>query len=181
MSVMIFVSAKPGQNALTRMPSGASAGPSARTRPTTACLLAPYTGSNAVAVSPAIEAVATIEPPPARRSAGIAACTPKTTPSRLMPIARRYFAMSKSSAMPHPVEIARVEERQVEPPVHLLGGLGRGQHLVVRRHVAAQEVAPDLVGDGLAAGLVHVEQDDGVTAPDQLPGDLGPEAGGARR
>jgi hypothetical protein len=41
MSVMIFVSAKPGQNALTVMFCGASAGPSARTSPTTACLLAP--------------------------------------------------------------------------------------------------------------------------------------------
>jgi O-acetyl-ADP-ribose deacetylase (regulator of RNase III) len=41
MSEMIRVSAKPGQKALTRIPCGCRAGPSARTSPTTACLFAP--------------------------------------------------------------------------------------------------------------------------------------------
>ena len=37
---MIADSAKPGQTALTRIPSASSAGASERTSPTTACLLA---------------------------------------------------------------------------------------------------------------------------------------------
>ena len=37
---MIADSAKPGQTALKRIPSSASAGPSERVSPTTACLLA---------------------------------------------------------------------------------------------------------------------------------------------
>ncbi len=37
---MIAVSANPGQTALMRMPSAARTGPSERTSPTTACLLA---------------------------------------------------------------------------------------------------------------------------------------------
>jgi hypothetical protein len=86
---MIADSAKPGQTALRRMPASASSGPSERLRPTTACLLAEYSGSYATPVRPASEDVATIAPPPRARSAGSAACRPNTTPSRLTPIARR--------------------------------------------------------------------------------------------
>src|SRR5437764_731835 len=43
--VMMSVSAYPGQMALTRTPSSAQAGPSARTSATTAALFAEYTGS----------------------------------------------------------------------------------------------------------------------------------------
>jgi hypothetical protein len=38
--------------------------------------------------SPASDAVATIAPPPRTFMGPISACTPKTTPSRLTPIAR---------------------------------------------------------------------------------------------
>ena len=57
------MSVKPGQSALSRMPRAASPGAAARTQPTTACFVAVYAGSNGIPVSPASEAVATIEPP----------------------------------------------------------------------------------------------------------------------
>ena len=55
---------KPGQSALSRMPRAASAGAAPRTQPTTACFVAVYAGSCGMPVSPASDAVATIEPPP---------------------------------------------------------------------------------------------------------------------
>jgi hypothetical protein len=46
------------------MPRAASAGAAPRTQPTTACFVAVYAGSCGMPVSPASDAVATIEPPP---------------------------------------------------------------------------------------------------------------------
>ncbi len=88
-SAMMAVSANDGHSALIRMPVAAYSRPRDRTSPTTACLLATYTGSKAGATMPAMLAVATICPPPRAASAGRAAWTPKTTPSRFTPMARR--------------------------------------------------------------------------------------------
>ena len=62
-SATMGVSVKAGQSALSRIPREASPGAAARTRPTTACFVAAYTGSSGAATSPASDAVATIEPP----------------------------------------------------------------------------------------------------------------------
>jgi len=81
--MLIAVSANPGHSALTAKLSPASTGPRERARPTTACLVAQYTGSSGAAVSPARLAVKTIVPLPRAVRAGSAAWTPKTTPSTL--------------------------------------------------------------------------------------------------
>jgi hypothetical protein len=81
------VSTIPGQTALIEMPLAARVGATLRTNPTTACLVAAYTGSSDSPVSPASEAVQTIRPPVLITRASRR--TPKATPSTLTPNARR--------------------------------------------------------------------------------------------
>src|SRR5581483_5373285 len=81
-SSTIGVSVKPGQSAFSRMPRRSSPGAAVRTKPTTACFVAVYSGSKGIDVNPASDAVATIEPPRgiSRRAHSR---VPYTTPSRL--------------------------------------------------------------------------------------------------
>jgi hypothetical protein len=100
-----------------------------------------------VPVSPAIDAVATIEPPPRRRSAGQRGVHAEDhaveVDAHRPPVGEQVEVLVDAAAG----RDAGVEEHQVEPAVHLLGRLGRGHDLVVVRDVAAQEGAADLLGD----------------------------------
>ena len=91
------MSVKPGQSALIRIPCSASPGAAARTQPMTACFVAVYAGSNGIAVRPASEAVATIEPP-SGMSLRASSRVPRTTPSTFAPTIRRYSLSGRSAA-----------------------------------------------------------------------------------
>ena len=77
-----------GEIALTRTPNGARSLAALLTRPTTAAFVAEYTGMFGAPVTPAIEAVHTIAPPPpadtiASDTAASTATTPKTFTSMI--------------------------------------------------------------------------------------------------
>ncbi len=77
---------KPGQIALTRIPTGPSSSAADFTSPITPCLAAEYAADIRTPVSPAADAVTPTEPPPAARIACPAVCRPSSTPRRFTAI-----------------------------------------------------------------------------------------------
>ena len=78
--------------ALTRIPWRANSIAAVRVMPTTACLLAVYATRPGVPVSPAIDAVLTMAPPPWAFMAAPTCLRPSQTPFRLIAITRSNAA-----------------------------------------------------------------------------------------
>ena len=86
---------KPGETALTRMPYGARSRLAALTSPITAAFEAAYAGMFGAPFTPAVEAVATIEPPPPPATIDrAAAATTLKAPRALTSSTRRATAAS---------------------------------------------------------------------------------------
>ena len=97
----IGVSTAPGCTELTRMPSLAYWMAADLVNIRTAPLDALYTGLvEAWPISPDMEDVLTMEPPPARRISGMAALVPRKTPLALMSITRSHSSTVVSSRVP---------------------------------------------------------------------------------
>ena len=128
-----------------------------------------------------MEAVATIDPPPRPaqgRESGVHA-----EDDAVEVDAHRLAVGEQVEVLVDPAAgaDAGVEEGQVQPAEQLLRLRGGRQHLLEVADVGTQEVPAELLGDGPAALLVDVDEDDAVTAPDELAGDLRAEAGRATR
>ena len=138
----------PGSRGEAEAPARATAGRASASGPTTACSWLAACSDIGRRRCPAGErAVATVAPPPRARSSGSAACVPKTTPSRLTPIARpveREVEVAVDSAA---AAAARVQMDEVEPTAALDRERDRRAVRLEVGDVAGECVAADRRGD----------------------------------
>ena len=96
----IAVSMYPGQTALTRIPSRACPLAADFVRPMTPCLLALYAGARADPMTPTIEAVLTMAPPPCAAMWRISCLRQRHTPVKFTARIRSQSASASSVSDP---------------------------------------------------------------------------------
>ncbi len=116
----------------------------------------------------------------ARRIAGTTAFSPKTTPSMLTPIARRYSSRSKMLGQPAAGRDAGVEEGQVEP-AELARPRRRPRPRSPRGRLtsASHELGPELVGGAVPGVGLDVGEDHLRALLDQPRGGRPPQSVGS--